>query len=198
MVCPSYRDSTVAYQMCTECQILWKLVDVQAECKKAMAMAGQENFLFVFGFVAPQYILMEFFCEANGWCCPTLRKVLPHCTVLLRTAIKIATNICIAIHDLHVRGLLHNDLHSGNILVWNASHVKMINFGKWTLVTDPLKYDIVSRSKHYERFNMCISLGITLTSLLNLWKSRCLPCTWCQNPPRKGPISDIISQLWKK
>ena len=113
---------------------------------------------------------------------------------------KIATDICIAIHDLHVRGLLHNDLHSGNILVWNSSYVKMINFGKWTLVTDPLKYDIISRSKHYERFNMCIPLSITLTPLLNLWKDnkwRCLLWTWCQNTPRKGPISDIISQLWK-
>ena len=60
MVCPSYRDSTVACPMCTEYQILWKLVDVQPECKKAMVMAGQENFLFVLGFMAPQYILMEF------------------------------------------------------------------------------------------------------------------------------------------
>ena len=92
---------------------------------------------------------MELFCKANGSCCPTLRKFLAHCTVPLRTVIKIVTDTCIAIHDLH-KGLLHNDLHSGNRLVRNSSHVKIINFGKSTLVTDPLKYDIEPRSKEYE------------------------------------------------
>ena len=110
-------------------------------------------FLFVFGFIAPRYILMELFCETNGSCCPTLRKLLAHCTLPLRTAIKIATDICIAIHELHFKGLLYNDQHSGNILIRNSSDVKIINFGKSTLVTDPLKYEIEPQSKHYERFN---------------------------------------------
>ena len=130
-----------------------RLVDVQAECKKAMVMAGHEIFLFVFGFMAPRYILMELLCEANGSCCPTLRKFLAHCTVPLRIAIKIAINMCIAIHELHAKGLLHNDLHSGNILVRNSSHVKIIDFGKSTLVTDPLRYDIELQSKQHEKFN---------------------------------------------
>ena len=130
-----------------------RLVDVHAECKKAMVMAGHENFLFAFGFMSPRYILMELLCKANGSCCPTLRKFLAHCTVPLRTAIKIAIDICIAIHELHVKGLLHNDLHSGNILVRNSSHIKIIIFGKSTLVTDPLRYDIEPQSKQHERFN---------------------------------------------
>ena len=130
-----------------------QLVDVQAECKTAMVMAGHENVLFVFGFMAPRYILMEILCEANESCCPTLRKLLAHWTVLLRTVIKIATDISIAIYELHVKGLLHNDLHSGNILVRNSSHVKIINFAKSSLVTDPLRYDIKPQSKQYERFD---------------------------------------------
>ena len=124
-----------------------QLVDVQAECKKAMAMAGHESFLFVFGFMTPRYILMELLCEQNGSRCPTLRKFLAHCTVPLRLAIKIAINMCIAIHELHAKGLLHNDLHSGNILVRNSSHVKIIDFGKSTLVTNPLRCDIEPQSK---------------------------------------------------
>ena len=143
-----------------------RLVDVQAECKKTMVMAGHENFLFVFGFIAPRYILMELSCGANGSCCPTLRKFLAHCTVPLWTAIKSATDICIAIHDLHVKGLLHNDLHSGNILVRNSAHVKIIDFGKSTLVTDLSKYDIEPRSKQYERFNTAsLSLAYELRNI---------------------------------
>ena len=76
-----------------------------------------------------------------------------HCTIPLRTAIKIGIDICIAIHELHVKGLLHNDLHSGNILVRNSSLIKIIDFGKSTLVTDPLRYDIEPQSKQHERFN---------------------------------------------
>ena len=96
---------------------------------------------------------MELLCEANRSCCPTLKKFLAHCTVPLRTAIKIAIDICITVHKLHVKGLLHNDLHTGNILVRNSSHVKIINFGKSTLVTDPLRYDKEPQSKQHERFN---------------------------------------------
>ena len=96
---------------------------------------------------------MELLSEANASCCPTLKKFLANCTVPLRTAIKIAIDICIAIHELHVKGLLHNDLHSGNILVRNSSHVKIIDFGKSTLVTYPLRYDIELQSKQHERFN---------------------------------------------
>ena len=66
-----------------------RLVDVQAECKKAMVMAAHENFLFVFGFMAPRYILIELLCETNGSCCPSLRKFLAHCTAPLRTAKKL-------------------------------------------------------------------------------------------------------------
>ena len=130
-----------------------RLVDALAERKKAMVMADHENFLFVFGFMVPRYILMELLCETNESCCPALRKFLAHCSVPLRTAIKIAIDICIAIHELHVKGLLHNDLHSGNILVRNSSHVKIIDFGKSTLVTYPLRYDIELQSKQHERFN---------------------------------------------
>ena len=149
-----------------------RLVDVQAECKKAMVMAGHENFLFVFSFMVSRYILVELFCEANGSCCPTLRKFLAHCTVPLQTAIEIATDICIAIHDLHVKGLLHNDLYSGNILVRNSAHVKLIDFRKSTLVTDPLNNDIEPRSKHYERFNtVSLSLAYELHNIRGSYQS---------------------------
>ena len=118
-----------------------------------MAMTGHENFPFVFDFMAPWCILMELLCEANGSCCPTLGNFLAHCTAPLRTAVKIAIDICIAIHGLHVKGSLHNDIHSGNILVRNSSHVKIIDFGKSTLVTNPLRYHIEPQSKQHERFN---------------------------------------------
>ena len=130
-----------------------RLVDVQAECKKVMVMAGHENFLFVFGFVAPRFFLMELLCNASGSFCPKLGKFFKHCNVPLRTATKIAIDICIAIHELHVKGLLHNDLHFENILLRNFSHVKIIDFGKSTLVTDPLRYDIELQLKQRERIN---------------------------------------------
>ena len=138
----SSNQRIVVKNVSSECQ----LADVQAECKKAMVLAGHENFLFAFGFMAPQYYLMKLFCEANGSCCTTLRKFLAHCEVPLRTAIKIATDISIAIHELHVSGLLHNDLHSrkkfSNILVRNSSDLKIIDFRKSNIVIEALKYNI--------------------------------------------------------
>ena len=145
----SSNQRIVVKNVSSECQ----LADVQAECKKAMVLAGHENFLFAFGFMAPQYYLMKLFCEANRSCCTTLRKFLAHCEVPLRTAIKIATDISIAIHELHVSGLLPNDLHSGNILVRNFSDLKIIDFGKSNIVIEALKYNIEPKSKQHERFN---------------------------------------------
>ena len=101
-----------------------------------------------------------------------LSNFLTHCTVPLQTAIKIVADICIAIHDLHVKGLLHNDLHSRNILVRNSSHVKIINFGKSALATDSLKHDIKAQSKQYERFNTVhLFLGYDLCNLCRSYQS---------------------------
>ena len=124
---------------------------VQAECKKAMVMAGHENFC-IWSYVTAIYFNGT--CMRGKWIMlSNVKKFLAHCAVPLRTAIKIAIDICIAIHELHVKCLLHNDLHSGNILVRNSSHVKIIDFGKSTLVTGPLRYDIEPQSKQHERFN---------------------------------------------
>ena len=102
------------------------LVDAQVECKKAMAVAERKS--LIFRFMAGRYILMDLFREENRSCCPTLRKFLSHGAVSLQTAIKIATDMCIVVHELHVKGLLHSDLHSGNILVRYSSHVEIVDF----------------------------------------------------------------------
>ena len=58
-----------------------------------------------------------------------------------------------AICAFHTKGVLHNVLHSGNILVKYNQYVKIINLGKSAMIDDPIVYFIkpeTGKSKRYE------------------------------------------------
>ena len=44
--------------------------------------------------------------------------------------------------ELHARGLLHNDMHAGNIILRQRRYVKIIDYGKSTLIDDPVIYSL--------------------------------------------------------
>lgn len=83
---------------------------------------------------------------------PTLRDVISG-NEPLRHYSSICLNLCRALHHLHNSDFLHNDLHPGNILISDSRFVKLIYFGKATLVEDPVIYSIKPGSPKHERYN---------------------------------------------
>lgn len=61
-----------------------------------------------------------------------------------------------AVHALHVKSVLHNDLHSGNILVKYNRCVKIIDFGKSTMIDDSIVCFVkpgTDKHKRYEKYH---------------------------------------------
>ena len=54
---------------------------------------------------------------------------------------------------MHLCGFLHNDIHPGNIMIRDVQYVKLIDFGKVTLLDDPVTYCIKVGSPKHERYN---------------------------------------------
>ncbi|XP_057296144.1 tyrosine-protein kinase BTK-like [Hydractinia symbiolongicarpus] len=129
------------------------VTEILAECKKTMVMTGNPNFSFVFGFLSPSRKVLEYVCENDGSTSPTLADILHKTALIHWKLVKIAIDLCKAIHCLHTKGLLNNDLHTRNILIRNTSNVKVIDFGKSTLIIDLLKYKIEPGSSRHKRFN---------------------------------------------
>lgn len=61
--------------------------------------------------------------------------------------------ICKAVQEMHNRGIVHNDLHSRNVLLRDGSYVKVIDFGKATLIHDPVVYDVKPGSEKQKTYN---------------------------------------------
>ena len=82
---------------------------------------------------------------------PTLRG-------LLREArdvdwINLILDFCMVMQYIHNKGVLHNDLHPRNILIRDQKFLKIIDFGKASLVEDPVMYDIESGSEKQALYN---------------------------------------------
>ena len=121
-----------------------------AEAMACRKMSGHPNFPFLFGRVEPNKLLFEFI--GDDVSAPSLKDVflrkipLPHWK-------EISMDLVRALHSLHEHGLLHNDLHSGNILIRHLKHVKFIDFGKATLIDDPVMYCIKPDTEKQRRYN---------------------------------------------
>lgn len=87
-----------------------------------------------------QYVSMEYFSGSN------LKEFVKKSGALsLMQAFNIASQICDGLHEAHRMGVVHRDLKSQNILMNQANHVKIIDFG-------------LARSAHLE--------GMTATGLI--------------------------------
>ena len=59
-----------------------------------------------------------------------------------------------ALLHMHSLGILHNDLHYNNIMIHPVSrNLKVIDFGKATLKTCPMVYNITPGSEKQDRYN---------------------------------------------
>ncbi|XP_057299524.1 tyrosine-protein kinase BTK-like [Hydractinia symbiolongicarpus] len=124
--------------------------EMLAECAISLEMSGHPNFAFVFGMCEPNRLILEFI--GNDVTAPTLGDTISN-SVKLPYWKPICIDLIHALHDLHNKGILHNDLHSRNILLRNLKHVKIIDFGKATLVEDPVRYSIKPGTPKHQRYN---------------------------------------------
>lgn len=126
---------------------------VFAEAIVGLTLSGHNNFPFCFGLLGNNIILMEYFrTPRNDFMetCPTFSQ-------RLRAGIKvndlrfICSGIIDGISHMHSKHLLHNDIKSDNMII--ADTVKIIDFGKTTLVSRPLVYNVVPGSKEHKKYN---------------------------------------------
>ena len=121
-----------------------------AEAMVCRQMAGHPNFPFLFGRVDPDKLLFEFI--GDDLTAPTLRVIFKNNTPLDHWKI-ICLDLVRALSAFHEKGLLHNDIHPGNVLVRQGKYVKLIDFGKVTLMDDPTVYCIKPGSDRQKRYN---------------------------------------------
>ncbi|XP_057305470.1 uncharacterized protein LOC130642400 [Hydractinia symbiolongicarpus] len=114
-----------------------RFLDILAECKIGMLMAGHINFPFMYGVVKLDTLLIEFVRDECGAQSPTLNDFFERSldSANMKNTLNICIDLCKAIHDLYVNGILHNDLHPQNVLIKNNQCAKIIDFSKATLVT---------------------------------------------------------------
>ena len=120
---------------------------VLAEALISSEMSSNPYFLYFFGVVKPNMLLLEHVQNAL-----TLREVIKQESPMVNWK-----NICVSLlhglHSLHLKGILHNDLHANNILIRNEMYVKIIDFGKATLIEDPVIYSIKKGSEKQRLYN---------------------------------------------
>ena len=115
-------------------------VDIVSEVRTMHALNGHPLFPHCFGYVLPNLLVFQLLGRyENG-------------TLTVQTVDKlndagndnlchISYQIVEGISYLHELGLLHNDIKGNNIII-HKSQVKIIDFGKVTLVTNPVIYDL--------------------------------------------------------
>ena len=93
---------------------------------RIIAMADHPNIvkLYEYGeWEGGVYIAMEL---VRG---TSLRRILQHNPLPLKTALEVLLQVCYAIGHLHSHGVIHGDLKPENILITDQNQVKVIDFG---------------------------------------------------------------------
>ena len=124
------------------------LLDIKAEAKFMLLANGHAHFPFFYGMTTSNKLILELILNNDGTRYDALSL-----NISEKKWIEISVKLCAAIHDLHIKGVLHNDLHMRNLLLRNREHLKIIDFGKATLISDPVVYDIKSGSEKQKKYN---------------------------------------------
>ena len=122
-------------------------IDIISEVKVMHAVSGHRLFPYCFGFLRPNKIVTQFlgYLHDGG-------SVVVHTVQCMRGTMKLNkyqwVSICCQIVEgiqfLHGLMILHNDIKSNNVILYGSTftQVKIIDFGKSTLVTKPVVYNI--------------------------------------------------------
>jgi len=130
--------------------------DVKAEALVMQQVAGHKSFPYIYGIKEPGVLLMEFIGTIK---CGSIAKGEPVTFYLRKKIIKvaqwfrIASELVQAVSFLHSKFILHNDIHGNNVLITEGKQVKLIDFGKCSLIQCPVTYNITVGSKEHEKYN---------------------------------------------
>jgi len=127
-------------------------LEAYVEAKIMVTLNGHKSFPLIFGLVRPNLIVQEFI-GTGTTSSPTLKNVLDSEQKNIVDWIGSIIDVCIAVKYMHDKGILHNDLHPKNILIRDYRYIKIVDFGKATLMEDPVVYSIAPGSKKHSKFN---------------------------------------------
>ena len=124
-----------------------------AEVVASMTLSGNEYFPYCFGMLEENMILMQFIRHPKfeNHPAPTFQSYLHEGNLEIACFKSICIDILSGVKYMHGRKILHNDLKADNVLV--SSTTKIIDFGKATLVTEPVIYNIHPGSAENKLYN---------------------------------------------
>ena len=127
-------------------------LNAYVESKIMLTLNGYKNLPLFYGWVKPNFILIEFIGKGSTPS-PTLKELLFSEISNEIDWIAVLVDISLTLKFIHDKGLLHNDLHSKNVLIRDKKFVKVIDFGKATLMDDPVVYNITPGSPKQQIYN---------------------------------------------
>ena len=133
------------------------LKDVKAEIYAMQLVAEHQCFPYVYGKMEPGLILMEFIGtikSGNEMISKTIHSYLGNFVIPKATWFCIVRDIVKAM-ILHSMGLLHNGIRSSNFLVNEKFIPNIIDFGKVTLISAPITYNVENGYKESKKYNKC-------------------------------------------
>ena len=124
-------------------------LDVILEAKVMHAVSGHHLFPYCFGFIRPNKIVSQFlgsFLDTGECNVRTVQNVRGTGTLNKYQWVLICNQIIEGICFLHGLTILHNDIKSDNIILYGSimTNVKIIDFGKSTLISKPVVYNLNS------------------------------------------------------
>ncbi|XP_066924648.1 uncharacterized protein [Clytia hemisphaerica] len=140
---------------CAKKSIRGTMADLRAEALVLQHLAGSSFVPYLFGMLESGAILMEFVSSSKTSISlsQTLRSLLGKNKIKKSQWFKICRELVEGLAFIHERNILHNDLHGDNILLRPSLSPCIIDFGKATLITCPMVYDITPGSKEQAVYN---------------------------------------------
>lgn len=143
---------------CAKKVIRGSMLELRAEAMVLQQLSGHQSFPYFFGIVHPGALLMELISNSTNDVSPgctlssTFQK--PHFTKKKKDWFGICRDLVNALHYMHGKHILHNDLHGKNILLRPVNNIPcIIDFGKATLAECPVIYNIQEGSKESKLYN---------------------------------------------
>ena len=119
-------------------------LDIMAELRTIHALAGHHLFPHCFGYVLPNVIVLQLLGRyENGVLTVETVDKLKIVDEAIKTSYlcQISYQIIEGIRYMHQLGLLHNDIKGNNVII-HRKQVKIVDFGKVTLIANPETYDL--------------------------------------------------------
>lgn len=124
-------------------------LEIIAEAKVLHSLSGHPLFPYCFGFSKPNMLIMQFVgLYVNDK--PMINTIHSEMGKKKFEAYKwfwICCQVIEAIQYMHSIMILHNDIKSNNIVISPSQNIKIIDFGKSTLLTNPVIYNLSCKAK---------------------------------------------------